>query len=532
MLLWLVLTWDATLQAIPVRAETPKGTIGDLQLFPRIGIGIEYGGFVSQQENYASMMRRQLEMDLLQYRNHILYLDFNERIFFGIPGEKWQFSLMKYDLTLGGYRYDFGDFYLGIFMHHQCNNPFLTRTYHFFIGRENADIYDLGVEFLTKNMRLGMKDRGINFDSPEHFEFLGNLGAGFWASKTIYNSGIYLDGIIKGKVRLDILRYRRLIPYLELTGEVLVGPETRIVPAVEGGLRYHADNFDITPFFKWSNDQEALKTGYFSPPNLSSRNYLFGGARLETLLDKETFGRTGAGWQLFPEIHGQATYGLFLNVPNFVGHGQLEIDLEALRFNPWTIFLYSKSNIESRSFKPDKITFEFQSGLTYAWARYFAEGYVQYARRLDSFEFRGVAERSYLAGLRLGTRGMKPGHYNDGISFEGPCPLQWLNNWNAQASAGHYFQNRDWQYLWNLAAQVRWDPVRFYFIVPYVQAEVNWMSGGGPTRDATEYAVESGLRFHGVLDISLYYRFQRQTNVLFFGGPAGTQTLVGLRGLF
>ncbi len=58
------------------------------------------------------------------------------------------------------------------------------------------------------------------------------------------------------------------------------------------------------------------------------------------------------------------------------------------------------------------------------------------------------------------------------------------------------------------------------------------MSGGGRTKDAVQYAMESGLRFHGVLDLALFYRFQHQENVLFFNGPSGNENLVGLRGLF
>jgi hypothetical protein len=126
---------------------------------------------------------------------------------------------------------------------------------------------------------------------------------------------------------------------------------------------------------------------------------------------------------------------------------------------------------------------------------------------------------------------MKPGHFDDGISFTGPS-FQWLNRWEAQGSAGHYYQNRDWQYLWNLRGQVRWEPLRWYFLVPYLQAEVAWLAGGGPTPDALEYAVEPGLRFHGGLDLALYFRFQHQENALFFRGPADDQSMFGLRAMF
>ena len=127
---------------------------------------------------------------------------------------------------------------------------------------------------------------------------------------------------------------------------------------------------------------------------------------------------------------------------------------------------------------------------------------------------------------------MKPGHYNDGISFEGPETFQWLNHWNIQGSVGHFFQNHDCQYLWDLEAQARWDVLRWHFMVPYVQAEVNWLAGGGQTKNVMEYAFEPGLRFHGVLDLAIYYRFQHRENIHVFGGPSENENLIGIKALF
>jgi hypothetical protein len=511
--------------------DIPEG----FQLVPRVGISAEYGGFIVQQENYTSMLRRRLEVDVLQYRRHIFYLDFDERTYFGIPGNAWEFNLLKYDITLAGYRYDLGTFYLGLFIHHQCNNPIHTLDYHTLVDRERANIYMAGLEFLTKNMRIGMKDRGINFDSPKAFEFLGRLAGGLWLSKVFTRENIRLNWDFKGLLRYDIFRYRRLVPYVEVGAETLIGgPTARLAPSVEVGARYHLSRTDITPFFRWSRDQEALTIEPFRPAYIA-KNSLFGGGRVEVLLDSETFAPNpiGEGLQLLPEIHGNADYALFLNNPKFKGHGNLELDFETLRWKPWTIFLYTDMNFNSRKqdFKPDKINYWLQYGLTYAWDRYFVEGYVENRRRVDGNIFRGTTERSNQAGLRVGTKGMKPGHYNYGISFEGPS-FQWLNMWNAEASAAHYFSNHDWQYIWNLDAKVRWDLLRWHIIVPYIYGDVKWMSGGGSTGDATEYAVEPGLRFHGVLDLAVYYRFQHQQNVLFFRGPSENQNLVGIRVLF
>jgi hypothetical protein len=507
----------------------------DFTLLPRASILIEYGGFIINQDNYTSLLHRYLEVDILQYRRHIFYIDFYERTFFGIPRKEWEFNLMKYDVTLAGYRYDFGNFYLGFFIHHQCNNPIHTQNYNYLVDRERANTYMAGMEYLTKNMRVGMKDRGINFNSPQSFEFLGRFAGGLWLSKVFTRENIDLNWNFKGRLRYDILRYRRLVPYVEVGGELFVGSVARLAPSVEVGARYHLAKVDITPFFRWCREQEALTIDNGRPAYIA-KNSLISGGRLEVLLDSETFGPTSNSQelQLFPEIHGNADYALFLNNPNFKGNGNLELNFEALRWQPWTIFFYTDMNFDTRKedFKPDKVNYWLQYGLTYAWDRYFVEGYVENRRRVDENFFRGTTERANQAGLRAGTMGMKPGHYNDGISFKGPDAFNWLNLWNTEARVGHYFNNRDWQYRWDLAARIRWDLVRWHIVVPYIQGNINWLSGGGSTGDATEYAVEPGLRFHGVLDLAVYYRFQHRQNVLFFRGPSENQNLVGLRILF
>lgn len=511
-------------------ADIPQGW----KLLPRVGLSVEYGGYLVQQDSFASMLLRRLEIDILQYRRHIFYLNFYEKTFFGTPSDRWDFNLMKYDINLAGYRYDFGNAYLGLFLHHQCNNPFLTEKYRVLVNRERANIYDVGLEFLTKTMRLGMKDRGINFDSPRAFEFLGRFAGGASASRVVYVQNFKLDWILTGKLRCDLFRYRRLVPYVEVAGILWGGPQTRLAPEVEVGTRYHLSKVDITPFFKWERAQEPVTVALPEKGRFLAKHSLYGGARVEVLLDADTFPpSSGEGLQWFPEIHGNADYALHLRQQYFKGHGNVELDFEVLRWNCWTSFFYTDMNFNSRKedFKPDKVIYWLQYGLTYARGRYFAEGFVLNQQRLDASHFRKTQERANLAGLRLGTKGMKPGHYNDGINFAGPT-FQWLNLLNGQVSGGHYFQNRDWQYLWNVKLQARWDVLRWRFVIPYLQGEIDWQAGGGRTGDTLDFAVEPGLRFHGVLDLALYYRFQHWNNTLFFRGPYNDESLVGIRVLF
>jgi hypothetical protein len=200
----------------------------------------------------------------------------------------------------------------------------------------------------------------------------------------------------------------------------------------------------------------------------------------------------------------------------------------------WTLFFYTDMffNTKAENFQLDKVTYSMQYGLTYAWQKYFVEGFVSHGQRLDARTFRGTEERFNLAGVRAGTYGMKPGHFNDGITFDRNQKFQWLNHLNAQASLGHFFRNTDWEYNWAVATQARWDVLRWRFLIPYLQGELSWLTGAGSTGDSLEYGFESGLRFHGFLDLAVYYRFQSRDNVLFFGSFPQNQNLLGIRVMF
>ena len=512
--------------------DIPEGLV----LVPRVGVGIEYGGFIVHQDNYTSQLRRQLEVDLIQYRRHIFYLRFDENTYFGTPVDNWDFNLLKFNVVLAGYRYDFGNWYLGIRYFHECNNIFLNRDYRTAIDRERANLYFISLEALSKAMRLGMKDRGINFESPENFEFLWHFHGSASINKTVVSENADLDWLFTAKIRCDIFRYRQLVPYVEVGGEVLTGQNFRGIPSVEMGARYHLGRVDITPFFKWARSQEFLTQNTASQnASLVAKNYWIGGARIETLVDAEMLHppKPWRGWQLLPEIHGNAGYGLYVDNPLFKASGKLELDFEVLRWRRWTAFFYTNMFFDTRpeNFQLFRVTYSLQYGLTYAWQKYFVEGFAMHGQRLFTRSFQDTEERFNLAGLRAGTYGMKPGHFNDGISF-GPQKFQWLNHWNAQASVGHFFRNNDWEYNWELSTQVRWDALRWRFIIPYLQGELAWLAGAPHTGDSLEYGFESGLRLHGALDVAVYYRFQSRDNVLFFGSIPQNQNLFGIRVMF
>jgi len=504
-------------------------------VMPRVGVGVEYGGFLRRGEDYSSAFRYQLLIDLWQYKRHLLYMDFDGETSFGVPGESLAFNRLRHQIAILGYRYDLGDYYGGLRFYHRCYNPFRERgRLESDSDRTIADTFYIGLEFIDKAMLVGQKDRGINFED-RLFEFLGRWHVALSLNRVVSEESSDLDWLGTGRVRFDILRYCNLIPYLEAGGEVLGMRKWAVTPVVEGGVRFHGTNLDFIPFIQWGHTQEWPRQ-FSGQVYLASHSYLFGGGRLEFLLDKEnqSSGRTAGKLQLFPEVHGLAEYSLYLGSRYHQGFGSVRLHFDVLRWQSLTLFVNPGFTMDSHqtNFGPDKLWYQLDYGLRYSSQRYFLEGFVLNERRLDAFEFRSLNETAQRAGGRVGTRGMLLGHYDDGISFEGPQAFRWLNKLNAEASLSHYFDTQDWPYLWNTAVQARWDVLRWRFMVPYLQSGLEWRSAGQGARDAFEYFMEPGVRCKGVLDLALFYRFQHQETIRSSRGPSENQNLIGIRALF
>ena len=216
------------------------------------------------------------------------------------------------------------------------------------------------------------------------------------------------------------------------------------------------------------------------------------------------------------------------------GFADVRVNLDVLRWQSLTLFLNPGFTMDSHvtNFGPDKLWYQLDYGLRYWFQEYFLEGFVLNERRLDAYAFRGLNETANRAGGRFGTRGMLLGHYDDRISFNGLKGFAWLNQLNAEASFSHYFDTEDWPFLWNVAAQARWDLLRWRFVVPYLQSGLEWRSAGQAARDTFEYYVEPGVRLKGVMDLLFFYRFQHQESIRSARGPSENQSLIGIRVLF
>ena len=83
-----------------------------------------------------------------------------------------------------------------------------------------------------------------------------------------------------------------------------------------------------------------------------------------------------------------------------------------------------------------------------------------------------------------------------------------------------------------MAAQARWDVLRWRFVVPYLHSGLEWRSAGQAARDAFEYYVEPGVRLQGGHGPALFYRFQHQESIRSARGPSENQSLIGIGSCF
>ena len=521
-------------------AEEPEGEKkSPVVLLPRIGIGIEYGGLVVRRGDFSSTFRYHYLLDFLQFGRHLLYTDIDGEIDFGTPGLALSYNRVRHNIAIVGYRYDLGDYYVGAQFYHRCNNPFqgegrLVVSLH---NRTIADTYYAGLEFVDKAMLVAQEDRGIIFDPARPFEFLGRFHVALNLNRVIARQDTNLDWLFIGRVRLDVLRFQNLIPYVEAGGEVLGQEKWDFTPKVETGVRFHWNNVEFTPFVQWGHTQEWLRIFHGNKAiHFESRSYLYAGGRLEFLLDRESIANraTGAEWQFFPEVHGQADYGVYASSQYNLAAGGVNLNLDLVRWQHLSLFSNLLMHLDSstKTFGPDKMLLSVDYGLRYDWPKIFFEGFGRNAARLDAYQFHDGGESPNLAGARLGTQGIRLGHYDEGISFTGPDQFQWLHKFNAQVSLAHYFNSINWPCTWNVAAQARWDILRWGRKIPYVQGGLEWMDAHRGSRDAMEYYVEPGLRFHGVMDLAVFYRWQHRETIFTFRGPMENQNLFGIRVLF
>jgi hypothetical protein len=347
---------------------------------------------VVRQGDFSSAFRYHYLIDLLQFGRHIIFTDIDGEIDWGTPGLSLAFNRIRHNIAIIGYRYDLGNYYVGLQYYHRCYNPFQGpgRQVVSLHNRTVATTYYAGLELVDKAMLVAQEDYGIVFDPAKPFEFLGRSHFALNLNKVISRQETNLSWLFAGRVRLDVLRFHNLIPYVEAGGELLGQGPWNFVPRVETGVRFHWPTVEFTPFVQWGHTEEWLRIFYGDKSiHFESRSYLYAGGRLEFLLDRETISRRASladrPWQFFSEVHGQGNYGLYVGSQNNLGTGGLSLNLDLIRYQHLNLFTYLDFHMDTspEAFAPDKVLYSVDYGLRYDWPKIFLEGFGRSAARLD-----------------------------------------------------------------------------------------------------------------------------------------------------
>ncbi len=132
----------------------------------------------------------------------------------------------------------------------------------------------IGLRRGTIGMRTGYKNEGIDFTSPERFEFLKKIDWKVFGGRYIYTSDYDYDWNTELGARWDILRHIKKIPYLEGNLSFLIGDNVDSEYYIEAGVRFH-DVGDITFFSRYEHRENVDRFGGYSD------DYILAGVRFE-----------------------------------------------------------------------------------------------------------------------------------------------------------------------------------------------------------------------------------------------------------
>jgi hypothetical protein len=134
--------------------------------------------------------------------------------------------------------------------------------------------------------------------------------------------------------------------------------------------------------------------------------------------------------------------------------------------------------------------------------------------------------RWYGTGLRWETHGMRLGHRND-ITFGTVESFEVLNSINYGFSAAKSLSTRYHNYTMIVRGALRYDPLRYYILVPYLEGSFAALV---EDRVRIDRALEAGLRIHVQnVDISPYVGYKRRHDVDLENINAMDFYLVGFR---
>jgi hypothetical protein len=509
----LTLIFISAFKSQEVKADQTKDTVS---FMPEVNMMVEATGFSSNKADYSAKFQRLIQLDVLRYKDISLGLEFNEETILGGPGyasdEPYNLRNRIRYLNL---RYDGVERSFGLFYNHTCDNG---------IERQGAErAWDVvGLELVTKNMRYGHKNYGINFNPQKEFEFLSRFGYTLSLAKTVLERDPELDAIGKFFLRWDILRYRNYIPYFELGLSPIWGSELRWDYIIELGTRINYKRASLSPFIKYSYEHNLDRWQGLS------EHFFMAGLRLESLNEASSDLSPQKKEGFSPQMHMEGYYAKVVGADDFEWDGDVTLDIELYRQETFKTFLNTNVNFLSPSgtYRPRFVTYRLEPGIGVEDNEKSLEFIYRHVSRYDANTSDGFTEHAGLLGLRGQTLGMRTGHKNEGIDFSSSQRCEFLKKLDWKIVGGRYIYTSDYDYDWNVGLGARWDILRHRKKIPYLEGNLNFLIGDNLD---TEYYLESGVRFHGRGDTTFFSRYQHKKNIDRFGGYDKDYLLAGVR---
>ncbi len=503
-----------------------SGSGDGVNLMPSIGLGIDYEWFAPNRYDYSSILRRAVDVTILRYNGIFAsFLVSEETLFYNAEGFGNYPYKIKYTMDYVNAGYEFHNSSLSVVVDHICHNVI--------DHSENTDAmqlrwYGVGIKWESFGMRTGRKDENIRFTTYTTFDWLYSFQFMLYAGRKLYVEEFLYDEILRGVSRFDILRWYNMVPYLELSLQGLVDNRMRVDISVEAGMRLRLSHVNLIPYVRYMrmHDSELYKD--------RAADFMVAGMSVESLLGEGQWGsapRGTGGNNSSPQMHLSGGYAKYYG-SNYLGYQtDIGIGLDVVRIQDFLVFGSSRlkhdSTAEANALYPRYIEYSFDGGIEYdaPWDL-FARAWYSHERRHDGNTYRGGTETADMAGVSIGTIGIKPGFSNARIGREEFERAGFLNNVELLFSIGWIFHDTFYPYDLDIRARMRWDVFIWEKLIPYVMPDIHYLRGD---ISDIEYGIEPGVRMIAGFTVMLYYRYEYRVNIDRVGGMDERHHLIGIR---
>ena len=483
------------------------------QFMPETNIMMETAGLGSNQPEYSGTILGTVDIDVFRMGKTSIGLAYNGEVILGSRGKDANDPYnLRHRIKYVDIRYDRDLYAVSLYYLHTCDNGFDRE------GGERA--WDLIVfEFQTQNMRRGHENDFIDFNSDKALDSFSRFGYRVSFGSKYRERDEELEAAGDISFRWDIVRYRNKIPYIQLELHPIWGKGLQWDYSAELGTRINSHSAYLSPFIRY---------GFLHNMDVwqgESEHFISAGIKIGThrgnIQSKTPF-------RFLPEMKMRCRYGALAGADDFEYNSGVTFDMRL--FQEENYWVYLDTDVEfttpDRKDRPRFASFYLEPGLAFDLNGYICEAAYSHTARFDVNATDGYTEHGGLLFCRFGTAGMQTGHMYDGRDLHPEKTFFFLNSFDWAVYAGKYMHTKDFDYDFKAGAGARWDIMRYKQIIPYCAASVDMFIGENTD---TEYYIETGVRFKGEFDTTLFIRSLHKENVDHFQGYDDDYLLIGFR---